>query len=124
MAILEENHVSKVAGHFGQHKTEEKITQNYFWSKMEDDVRDYVRSCDVCQRDKASRHKKYGLLQPLNIPFRPRDCISMDFIISLPVSEGFDTIWVIVDRLTTMSHFIPLKSGNRSPVTELAKSFA
>jgi len=42
----------------------------------------------------------------------------------LPVSEGFDKIWVIVDRLTKMAHFIPLKSGNQSPVTELAKSFA
>jgi hypothetical protein len=124
LAILEENHDSKVAGHFGQHKTYEKMTQNFFWSKMEDDVRDYVRSCDVCQRDKSSRHKKYGLLQPLEIPYRPWDCISMDFIVALPESEGYDKIWVIVDRLTKMAHFIPLKSGSQSPVTELAKAFA
>jgi hypothetical protein len=124
LAILEENHDSKVAGHFGQHKTYEKMTQNFFWSKMENDVRDYVRSCDVCQRDKSSRHKKYGLLQPLEIPYRPWDCISMDFIVALPESEGYDKIWVIVDRLTKMAHFIPLKSGSQSPVTELAKAFA
>lgn len=124
MAIMREDHDSKVAGHFGQHKTYERLTQNFFWSKMEDDVRDYVRSCDVCQRDKASRHKKYGLLQPLEIPFRPWDCISMDFIVALPESEGYDKIWVIVDRLTKMAHFIPLSSGHQSPVTELAKVFA
>jgi hypothetical protein len=55
---------------------------------MEDGVRDYVRSCDICQRDKASRRKKYGLLQPLDIPYRPWDCISMDFIVALPESDG------------------------------------
>jgi len=83
---------------------------------MEDDVRDYVRICDICQSDKASRHKKYGLLQPLDNPFRPWDCISMYFIISLPVLEGFDKISVIVDGLTKIAHFILLKSGNQSPV--------
>jgi hypothetical protein len=98
--------------------------QNFYWSKMEDDVRDYVRSCDICQGDEASRHKKYGLLQPLDIPYRPWDCISMDFIVALPESDGYDKIWVIVDRLTKMAHFIPLTSGDPSPVSELAKAFA
>jgi hypothetical protein len=100
------------------------MTKNFFWSKMEDDVRDYVRSCDICQRDKASRHKKYGLLQPLDIPYRPWDCISMDFIVALSEADGYDKIWVIVDRLTKMAHFIPLTSGDPSPVSELAKAFA
>jgi hypothetical protein len=124
LAILQEEHDSKVAGHFGQYKTYERITQNFFWSKMEDEIRDYVRSCDICQRDKASRHKKYGLLRSLDIPYRPWDCISMDFIVALPESEGFDKIWVVVDRLSKMAHFIPLKSGHAAPTTELAKAFA
>jgi len=68
------------------------------------------------KRDKASRHKKYGLLQLLVILLSPWNCISMDFIISLTVSEGFDKIWSIVDRLPKMALFIPLKSGNQSPV--------
>jgi hypothetical protein len=124
LAILAENYTSKVAGHFGQHKTYERMTPNYYWSKREDDVRDYVKSCDICKRDKASRHKKYGLLQPLDIPYRPWDCSSMDFIVALPASDGYDRIWVIVDRLTKMAHFIPLTSGDPSPVSELAKAFA
>jgi hypothetical protein len=76
------------------------MTQNVYWSKMKDDVRDYVRSCDMCQRGKASRHKKYGLLQPLDIPYGPWDCISMVCIVALPKSDGYDKIWVIVDRQT------------------------
>jgi hypothetical protein len=68
LRILHENHDSKVAGHFGQFKTAERKKQNFYWSKMDEDVRDYVRSSDTCQRDEVSRHKRYGLLQPLDIP--------------------------------------------------------
>jgi hypothetical protein len=54
---------------------------------------DYVRSCDTCQRDKVSRHRRYGLLQPLEIPYRPWTSISMDFITALPESDGYTQIW-------------------------------
>jgi hypothetical protein len=124
LRILSENHDSKVAGHFGQFKTTERMKQNFFWAKMDEEVRDYVRSCDVCQRDKVGRHRRYGLLQPLEIPYRPWTSISMDFITTLPESDGYTQIWVIVDRLTKMAHFIPLKTKEESPVRDLAVIFA
>jgi hypothetical protein len=93
---------------------------------MEDDVRDYVRSCDTCQRDKTSRHKQYDLLQPLDIPYRPWTSILMDFITTLPESQAFSQIWVIVDRLTKMAHFIALRTGSdgESQVRDFAIIFA
>ena len=124
LKIMAECHDSKVAGHFGQFKTIERLKQNFFWSKMDDEVRDYVRSCDVCQRDKISRRKKYGLLQPLEIPHQPWKSISMDFITGLPESNGFTQIWVVVDRLTKMAHFIPMVTGKESPARDLALTFA
>jgi hypothetical protein len=127
LRILHENHDSKVAGQFGQFKTAERMKQNFYGPKMDDDARDYVRSCDTCQRDKVSRHRRYGLLQPLEIPYRPWTSISMDFITALPESDGFTQIWVIVDRLTKMAHFIPLRvseGSSESPVEDLAKIFA
>jgi len=63
LKILRECQDSKVAGHFGTYKTLEGIRSNFYWANMDTYVRDYVRSCDICQRDKASRHAKYGLLQ-------------------------------------------------------------
>jgi hypothetical protein len=51
LRILSENHDSKVAGYFGQFKTTEGMKQNFFGAKMDEEVRDYVRSCDVCQHD-------------------------------------------------------------------------
>jgi hypothetical protein len=48
LRMLNKNHDSKVAGHFGQFKTAEQMKQNFYWSKMDDNVRDYVPSCDTC----------------------------------------------------------------------------
>ena len=70
-------------------------------------VRNYVEACDTCPRIKDPRHKPYGLLQPLDIPQRPWQSISMDFIVKLPMSRGYDSIWVVCDRLTRAAHFIP-----------------
>src|SRR6266550_2361128 len=124
LKVLEANHDSRVAGHFGQFKTLDRLRQNFFWSGMDEDTKDYVRSCDVCQRDKTSRRKKYGLLQPLDIPHQPWRSISMDFITGLPESNGYTQIWVVVDRLTKMAHFIPMVTKAKSPAKDLATTFA
>ena len=124
LKVLEANHDSRVAGHFGQFKTLDRLRQNLFWSGMDEDTKDYVRSCDVCQRDKTSRRKKYGLLQPLDIPHQPWRSISMDFITGLPESNGYTQIWVVVDRLTKMAHFIPMVTKAKSPAKDLATTFA
>ena len=75
---------------------------------MDEWIRNYIPSCDTCQRNKSSRHAKYGLLQPLDTPYAPWRSISVDFIVALPESEGKNQIMVVVDRFTKMGHFIPL----------------
>ena len=82
--ILHDNHDSKIAGHFGIYKTLERLKHNYHWHKMEEDVKDYVRACDTCQRDKLSRHCRHGQLEPPEVTSRPRSSILMDWIIDLP----------------------------------------
>ena len=66
---------------------------------------------------KPVRHKPYGLLQPLPIPERPWGSISMDFITDLPKSGKFDSILVVADRLTKMSHFIACKKSTSAMET-------
>ena len=70
-------------------------------------VKEFVTTCDICSRSKIPRHRPYGLLRPLEIPKKPWTSISMDFIVDLPPSKGFDSIFVVVDRLTKMAHFVP-----------------
>jgi hypothetical protein len=78
---------------------------------MKKDVAAHVPLCDVCQRVKAEYQRPAGLLQPLQVPEWKWEKIGMDFIVRLPrTRDGYDSIWVIVDRLTKVAHFIPVKT--------------
>jgi len=86
----------------------EIVTRDFYWKKLADWIRDYVQSCDECQHSKSPRHAKYGLLQPLEVPYAAWSSISMDFITQLRESQGKTQIMVVVDRFTKMAHFIGL----------------
>jgi hypothetical protein len=90
----------------------------------EKDVAAHVALCDVCQRVKAEYQRPAGLLQPLKLPEWKWEEIGMDFIVGLPrTRDGYDSIWVIVDRLTKVAHFIPVKTTyTRVKLAELYNS--
>ena len=82
---------------------------------MKREIAKYISECDICKRVKASHLRPAGPLQPLNIPSWKWEDISMDFIVGLPkTSKGYDSIWVIVDRLTKSAHFLPVKTIYRA----------
>src|SRR6266481_3986768 len=93
-------------GHPGITKTISSIRQHYYWPRLVRFVTDYVHSCTTCRRTKAIHHKPFGPHQFLPIAQCPWDSISMDFIEGLPLSEGHDTILVVVCCLTKMVLFI------------------
>ena len=77
---------------------------------MKIEIARYVAKCDTCQRVKAIHLNSVGPLHPLLVPSWKWDDISIDFIVGLPMtSKGFDSIWVIVDRLTKLAHFLLVK---------------
>jgi hypothetical protein len=83
---------------------------------MKRDVAEYVALCDTCQRVKVEHQRPVGLLQPLQVPKWKWEEIAMDFIVGLPRTQlGYDSIWVIVDRLTKVAHFIPVKTTYSKP---------
>ena len=108
LKVLQHNHNHPVAGHFGQNWTIDLIRCSYVWPELRNSIKSYIKSCTTCMRSKPQRHRPYGLLKQLPIPEQPWNSISMDFIEKLPTSSGFDTILVIVDRLTKQSIFIPM----------------
>jgi hypothetical protein len=87
------------------------LKEKYWWNGMKVEVEQFVAQCDVCQGVKAEHHKPAGLLQSLPIPVWKWDEIGMDFVNGLPgTKKGNDSIWIIVDRLTKVAHFIPVRT--------------
>ncbi|WVZ97364.1 hypothetical protein U9M48_042910 [Paspalum notatum var. saurae] len=87
------------------------LKERFWWYGMKRAVAEYVAICDTCQRVKAEHQRPVGLLQPLKVPEWKWEEITMDFIVGLPrTQKGYNSIWVVVDRLTKVAHFIPVNT--------------
>jgi hypothetical protein len=88
------------------------LIKKYWWNGMKGDIAQFVAHCDTCQRIKAEHQKPARLLQPLPIPVWKWDEIDMDFVVGLPKTrKGNYSIWVIVDRLTKVAHYLPVRTN-------------
>ncbi|KAM2774297.1 hypothetical protein COP1_019197 [Malus domestica] len=120
--ILDEVHCSAYAMHPGGTKMYHTIRPFYYWPGMKREIAEYVSRCIVCQQVKAERKKPFGRMQPFPVPQWKWENITMDFVYKLPrTRNGFDGVWVIVDRLTKSAHFIPVRE--KYPLNKLAKLF-
>ena len=110
--IIREKHCGGLGGHFGIEKITNMVKRSYYWPKMNNEVKKFIKSCTICQQAKGLLTNQ-ELYQPLPIPTRPWESISMDFVMGLPrTKQGFDSVLVVVDRFNKMVHFIPCKSTN------------
>ncbi|GJR29289.1 putative reverse transcriptase domain-containing protein [Tanacetum coccineum] len=120
--IMHESHKSKYSIHPGSEKMYQDVKKLYWWPNMKADIATYVSKCLTCARVKAEHQRPSGLLVQPEIPEWKWDNITMDFITKLPrSSQGFDTIWVIVDRLTKSAHFLPIREND--PLDKLARLY-
>jgi hypothetical protein len=107
--ILLEFHSSPICGHAGIARTLARISAQFFWPQMKQEIKDFVQQCLICQQAKHDTRAPAGLLQPLPIPEQVWEDVAMDFITGIPPSHGYTVIMVVIDRLTKYSHFSPLK---------------
>ncbi|GKD71245.1 reverse transcriptase domain-containing protein [Tanacetum coccineum] len=108
--IMDEAHKLKYYVHPGADKMYYDLRDRYWWSGMKKDIAVYVSKCLTCLKVKAEHQRPSGLLQQPEIPEWKWEGIAMDFVTKLPrTSSGYDTIWVIVDRLTKSAHFLPMR---------------
>jgi len=112
--LMKIHHDDPFGGHQGVKRTQDLLRRKYYWDRMNTDVKEYVGTCEICQKTHSRRHKMYGQLASLPIPRRPMTDLSMDFITGLPptIRRGivYDAILVIVDRYTKLAIYIPTQS--------------
>jgi hypothetical protein len=110
--ILDEAHTSRYSIHPGSTKMYHDLRQQFWWTRMKRETAHYVSECDTCQKVKANYMKPGDLLQPLSVSDWNWDDISMDFNVGLSLTaHKYNSIWVIVDRLTKSAHFIPVNTN-------------
>ncbi|RDY09842.1 hypothetical protein CR513_05731, partial [Mucuna pruriens] len=103
--LIKEAHKGGFMGHFGEYKTYKTLLENFFWPHMKHGVHNYAKS----------KVQPHGHCTPLLVPPIPWVDISMDFILVLPQSKSKkDSIFVVVDRFSCMTHFIPCHKTNDS----------
>ncbi|GJW91838.1 putative reverse transcriptase domain-containing protein [Tanacetum coccineum] len=120
--IMHESHKSKYSIHPGSEKMYQDVKKLYWWPNIKADIATYVSKCLTCARVKAKHQRLSGLLVQPAIPEWKWNNITMDLITKLPKSsKGFDTIWVIVDRLTKSAHFLPIREND--PLDKLARLY-
>ncbi|KAI9157842.1 hypothetical protein LWI28_028922 [Acer negundo] len=119
--ILAHFHSSKKGGHSGWLRTYVRIKHFFYWEGLKNEVKKLVAKCDICQKVKYDQRRPIGLLQPLSIPEKIWEDLTMDFVEGLPSSGGYESILVVVDRLSKGTHFIPLR--HPFTVSNVAKGF-
>nr|GEZ72123.1 reverse transcriptase domain-containing protein [Tanacetum cinerariifolium] len=120
--IMHESHKSKYSIHPGSKKIYQDMKKLYWWPNMKADIATYVSKYLTCAKVKAEHQRPSGLLVKPAIPMWKWDNIRMNFVTKLPkLSQGLDTIWVIVDRLTKSAHFLPIREND--PMDKLARLY-
>ena len=118
--VINRHHNDLFARHFGINKTRELVGRKCYWPSLKRDVKSYVWGCDICLALKAVRHKPYSDLQSLPILTHWWKDLSMDFVTGLPLSSNkksnsYDSILIIVNRLTKMVYYQPVKVTINAP---------
>nr|GEV99595.1 putative reverse transcriptase domain-containing protein [Tanacetum cinerariifolium] len=120
--IMHESHKSKYSVHPGSDKMYQDMKKLYWWPNIKADIATYVSKCLTCSKVKAKHQRPSGLLVQPKLPEWKWDNITMDFFTKLPKSsQGYNTIWVIVDQLTKFAIFTPIRETD--PMDKLARIY-
>ena len=119
--VIQLHHDVLAVGHGERWKTVELVTRNYWWPDVMRDVERYMEGCNLCQRMKNRTEELAEKLKLSEVLKKPWSHIIVDFITKLPVVVGKDTILVVYDWLSKMTHFIAMMEG--TSVKGLARLF-
>ena len=100
-------HGLTTSGHWGLARTLMKIQRSYWWPSMKADIKEWIDQCRVCVTSKRL-HRAQPPLLTHDVPHTAWEVVFMDETSGFPASNGYDAIWIFVDKLTKMAHFVPV----------------
>ena len=120
-SVLHECHDSVTSGHLGEERTLERMNSTAWWPNWKQDVSEYVKSCERCQKSNKTQGKRYGLLQKIDNPTKHWEIINMDFVTGLPPAgkDNNNAVLVVVDRLSRKARFLPCNKNDNAMETAL-----
>ena len=111
--ILKKSHDDVLSAHGGYFKTVDRVKRQYYWPRMETDIRRYVQSCQICKAMKPSNMCQTAPMGEYRQAKRPWQMISLDFIGPFPRStKGFCYMLVVVDVFSKFCQIFPLRSAS------------
>lgn len=99
LVVLKEVNNQIKIGHSGYHKIISFITQNYYWSGFKKMIQHYIPNYYFYRYAKALRDKYNDLLKPLSIQSRSWKKIILDFLPSLPISNSYNIVLILINYL-------------------------
>ncbi|MBW0513421.1 hypothetical protein O181_053136 [Austropuccinia psidii MF-1] len=119
--ILQECHDFPYMGHMSEDRTKERVASTAWWLKWEQELSEYINTCEICQKENRKHEKKYGLLQHIEEPKHPWETINMDWVTGLVPGgkESYNACLIIVDNFSKSMRCLPFHKGDTSMGTAL-----
>ncbi|MBW0527501.1 hypothetical protein O181_067216 [Austropuccinia psidii MF-1] len=108
--ILQECHEFPYMGHMSENRTKERVARTAWWPKWEQELSEYINTCEKFQKANRKHWKKYGILQHIEEPKHPWETINMDWVTGLVPGgkENFNACLIIFDRFSKSVRFLPV----------------
>ncbi|MBW0485778.1 hypothetical protein O181_025493 [Austropuccinia psidii MF-1] len=108
-------------GHMSEYRSKERVTRTAWWPKWEQELSEYISTCERFQKENRKHEKKYGLIQHMEEPKYPWETINMDWVTGIFTGgkENFNACLVIVDRYRKSVRCLPCHKEDREMDTDL-----
>jgi hypothetical protein len=105
--LIKEAHNQVSTAHPGRDKTYRLLRSRYYWPRMKADIDHFIRNCHPYKKSHVPRDRAPSFLHPLPIPDHPWQHITIDFKSILKDKYSYDTVFVVIDRLSKQAISIP-----------------